>query len=242
MRAYPAVDILDGHVVRLAQGDFARSTTYASAPLDAARAWAEQGAEQLHIVDLDGARRGEPVNIASVREIVAETGLFIQLGGGLRSSEAVDAAAATGVHRMIIGTAAFDGSPMLEHALHHYGPERVTVSVDARSGLVAKQGWLETSTTPTATAVGELVARGVTHFIYTDVERDGTLAGPNLEAVGEVAAVIGGDLLYAGGIGELDDLRALVELGHPRLAGVIIGKALYERRFTLAQAMAALCN
>jgi phosphoribosylformimino-5-aminoimidazole carboxamide ribotide isomerase len=240
MRAYPAVDILDGQVVRLAQGDFERSTTYGAAPAEAAREWGRQGAEWLHVVDLDGARAGAPVNLASVREIVAETGLFVQLGGGLRSREAVDAAAATGVHRLIIGTAALDGSQLLEHALAEHGPERITVSVDARGGLVARDGWLETSTTTTLAAVGELVGRGVKHFIYTDVERDGTLEGPNLDAVGEFADAIDGELLCAGGIGSLEDLRALVELRHPRLAGAIIGKALYEHRFTLAQAIEAL--
>jgi phosphoribosylformimino-5-aminoimidazole carboxamide ribotide isomerase len=240
MLAYPAVDVLDGNVVRLAQGDFERSTTYASAPLEAAQAWAEQGAERLHIVDLDGARRGEPVNLPSVRAIVEQTGLFVQLGGGLRSPEAVDAAAATGVARVIIGTAAFDGSRTLEHALERHGDERIVVSVDAHSGLVAQAGWLEISTMTSVSAVEQLVARGVRHFIYTDVERDGTFEGPDLETVRQVADLVGGDLLYAGGIGSLEHLRALAALAHPRLAGVIIGKALYERHFTLPEAIEAL--
>ena len=240
MLTYPAVDVLDGNVVRLAQGDFERRTTYASAPLEVARGWAEQGAERLHIVDLDGARRGEPVNLRSVRAIVEQTGLFVQLGGGLRSTEAVDAAAATGVARIIIGTAAFDGSQMLEHALARYGDDRIIVSVDAHSGLVAKEGWLEISTMTSVTAVMALLERGVKHFIYTDVERDGTFEGPDLEAVQEIADLITGDLLYAGGIGSLEHLHALVGLGHARLAGVIVGKALYEHHFTLAQAIEAL--
>lgn len=240
MLAYPAVDVLDGNVVRLAQGDFERSTTYASAPIEAALAWAEQGAERLHVVDLDGARRGEPVNLESVRAIVQETGLFVQLGGGLRSSEAVAAAAATGAARIIIGTGAFDGSRMLEHALERYGDERIIVSVDAHRGLVAKEGWFEISTMTSVAAVAALLERGVKHFIYTDVERDGTFEGPNLDAVRQIADLVSGELLYAGGIGALEHLRALVGLDHPRLAGVIIGKALYEQHFTLAQAMEAL--
>ena len=242
MLAYPAVDILDGNVVRLAQGDFERSTTYAIAPHEAAAAWTQQGAERLHIVDLDGARAGEPVNLEGVRRIVTETGLPVQLGGGLRSTEAVDAAAATGVARIIIGTAAFDGSHVLEQSLARHGPDRIIVSVDAHSGLIAKDGWLEISMTPTVTAVQELLARGVKHFIYTDVERDGTFEGPDVATVRKIADAISGDLLYAGGIGSLDHLRALVELRHPQLAGVIIGKALYEHHFTLAQAIEVLCS
>jgi len=239
---YPALDILDGKVVRLAQGDFDRRTIYASAPLEAARAWAERGAERLHIVDLDGARRGDPVNLESVASIVAETGLWVQLGGGLRSLEAVERAAATGVERVIIGTAAFDGSGMLERALERYGSERIAVSVDAHGGLVVKQGWLEISALPSAAAVAELVSRGVRQFIYTDVERDGMLEGPNLEVVAQIANAINGELLYAGGIGSVDHLRALAGLGHPRLAGVIVGKALYEEQFTLSEARSALCT
>jgi phosphoribosylformimino-5-aminoimidazole carboxamide ribotide isomerase len=242
MLAYPAVDVLDGNVVRLSQGDFERSTTYASTPLDAALAWVEQGAERLHVVDLDGARAGEPVNLASVRAIVEQSGVPVQLGGGLRSVAAVDLAASTGVARIIIGTAALDGSHTLEHALERHGADRIVVSVDAHSGLVAKEGWLAISDITTAAAVAALVERGVEHFIYTDVARDGTFEGPDVATVRELADIVSGDLLYAGGIGSLEHLRALVALDHPRLTGVIIGKALYEDHFTLAQAIEALCS
>jgi phosphoribosylformimino-5-aminoimidazole carboxamide ribotide isomerase len=238
---YPALDILDGKVVRLAQGDFDRKTTYASEPLDVARTWAQAGAERLHVVDLDGARKGAPVNLASVAAIAAQTGLWVQLGGGLRSTEAVDAAAAAGARRLIIGTAAFDGSHMLEDALARHGTERIAVSVDAHGGLVATGGWLEISTLPSVAAVRSLVQRGVRSFIYTDVERDGMFEGPDLEIVGQIADAIEGELVYAGGIGSLEHLRALVALGHPRIGGIIVGKALYEEHFTLAEAIAA-CN
>jgi phosphoribosylformimino-5-aminoimidazole carboxamide ribotide isomerase len=237
---YPAVDILDGQVVRLAQGDFERSTTYASEPLDVARKFAAAGARWLHVVDLDGARSGEPVNLDSVRAIVAQTGLSVQLGGGLRSFEAIDEALAAGARRVIIGTAAFNGSHVLEQALERHGSDRVVVSVDALDGLVAQDGWVEISTLASETALAELAARGAAHFIYTDVERDGMLDGPDLEGLTRLADALQGDLLYAGGVGSLEHLRALRALGHTRLAGVIVGKALYEGRFTLPDAQAAL--
>lgn len=241
MILYPALDILDGHVVRLAQGDFARSTTYASAPLEAAKLWAAAGAERLHVVDLDGARAGAPVNLESVRLIVEGTGLELQLGGGLRSPEAIDAAVDAGASRIVIGTAAFDGSDLLDRALKRHG-ERVVVSVDARGGAVATAGWLETSALETVAAVRSLDERGVRNYIYTDVDRDGMLEGPDCEVVVEIAEAVSGELTYAGGIGALEHLRALAGLAHPRLAGVIVGKALYEQRFTVAEAKAALCT
>lgn len=241
MILYPALDILDGRVVRLAQGDFERSTVYASEPLAAAKLWASAGAQRLHIVDLDGARLGEPVNLDHVREIAAETGLAIELGGGLRSLAAIEAALAAGARRVVIGTAAFGDSDLLERALAAHG-ERVAVSVDARGEAVATAGWTETGALGLVEAIDALGQRGVHNFIYTDVDRDGMLAGLDLPAIGAIADAVGGELLYAGGIGELSDLVALAGLAHPRLAGVIVGKALYEERFTLAEANAVLCS
>jgi phosphoribosylformimino-5-aminoimidazole carboxamide ribotide isomerase len=237
---YPALDILDGHVVRLAQGDFARSTTYATEPVAAARLWASAGAERLHVVDLDGARAGDSVNLDSVRAIVEETGLDVQLGGGLRSLAAIDAALAAGASRVVIGTAAFAGPDLLSAALERHGA-RVAVSVDARAGVVTTAGWLETTEVAAVDAVRALAGRGVATIIYTDVERDGMLAGPDPAMVRRIADEVLGELVYAGGIGSLDHLRALAQLDHPMLAGVIVGKALYEERFTLAEANAALC-
>jgi phosphoribosylformimino-5-aminoimidazole carboxamide ribotide isomerase len=241
VRLYPALDILDGRVVRLAQGDFERSTTYAAAPLDAARDWAAQGAERLHIVDLDGARAGGPVNLESVAAIVRETGLEVQLGGGLRTLAALDAAIAAGASRVVIGTAAFDGSDFLERALEAHG-ERVVVSVDSRGGSVATAGWTESIELGPVAAVEALAIRGARDFIYSDIDRDGMLEGPDTQAVVAVAAAVPGELIYAGGIGELAHLGELASLHSGRLAGVIVGKALYEGRFTLAEAGAALCS
>jgi phosphoribosylformimino-5-aminoimidazole carboxamide ribotide isomerase len=238
---YPAIDILDGHAVRLVQGDFDQRTEYAADPLDAAREWAAAGAERLHVVDLDGARAGTPVNLERVERIVAETGLPVQLGGGLRSSAAIAAAFAGGVQRVVLGTAAFTDETLLADALAEHG-DRVVVSVDVRGGVVSTAGWTQTGSLAAVAAVAALVQRGVRSFVYTDVDRDGMLGGLDLGALGRVTDAVEGDLLYSGGIGSLADLRALAELRHPRLAGVIAGKALYERRFTVAEAQAVLCT
>jgi phosphoribosylformimino-5-aminoimidazole carboxamide ribotide isomerase len=242
VKLYPALDILDGHVVRLSQGDFDRSTTYAADPLTAAEQWAKAGAQRLHIVDLDGARAGQPVNLDSVRAIVRETGLEVQVGGGLRSIEAIDAALAAGAGRVIIGTAAFNDPDLLAEALERHG-NKIAVSVDARNGTVATAGWLEETELQAGDAARALATRGVTTIIYTSVDRDGTMEGPDTSDVSEIADAVGDSLLiYAGGIGSLADLRALAQLESPQLAGVVVGKALYEERFTLAEAGAALCS
>jgi phosphoribosylformimino-5-aminoimidazole carboxamide ribotide isomerase len=238
---YPAVDILDGHAVRLAQGDYDQRTTYASDPLEAALSWAAAGAERLHVVDLDGARAGAPVNLEHVRRIASETGLEIELGGGLRAAEAIDAAIAAGASRVVLGTAAFGATDLLERAIAKHG-ERVVVSVDARGGRVATAGWTETTGLETLDAVRALNARGVRNLIYTDVDRDGMLDGLDVSEIARIADAVDGELLCGGGIGQLSDLRVLAALKHPRLAGVIVGKALYEKRFTIAEANAVLCT
>jgi phosphoribosylformimino-5-aminoimidazole carboxamide ribotide isomerase len=237
MILYPAIDILEASAVRLVRGDFERSTRYAADPLEAARTWQRAGAERLHVVDLDGARAGAPVNLEHVRRIAAETGLPVQLGGGLRSLEALAAAAAAGAGRLVLGTAAF--TDLLEPAVAAHG-DRLVVSVDVRGGRVATAGWTETTELRPADAIAELQQRGVRNFVYTDVDRDGMLGGLDLDEIMWVADAVEGELLYSGGIGELSDLEALARLGHPRLVGVIVGKALYENRFTVAEAQEAL--
>jgi phosphoribosylformimino-5-aminoimidazole carboxamide ribotide isomerase len=238
---YPAIDILDARAVRLVQGDFARRTEYAADPLDAARGWAQAGARQLHVVDLDGARSGAPVNLGHVARIVAETGLPVQLGGGIRSAAAIASAFEAGVERVVLGTAAFADDGLLEEALAAHG-ERIVVSVDVRGGMVSTAGWTQTGSLEAVAAVLALVERGVRRFVYTDVDRDGMLGGPDLPGVAAVAGAVEGELLYSGGIGSLADLEALAALRHPRLVGVIAGKALYERRFSVADAETLLCT
>jgi len=239
MILYPAIDILEGRAVRLRKGDFADSTSYFDDPVDAARAWIEAGARFLHVVDLDGARAGEPRSLEHLRRIARETGAPVQYGGGLRSIGAVRDALRAGAERVIVGTAAFRDVDFLDGILEAFGP-RVVVSVDARGGQVATSGWTQTTQMPVEDAVRRLNDRGVRSFVFTDIDRDGMLDGPDLERVGSIAEAVRGRWIYSGGIGSLDHLRSLARLRLVNLAGVIAGKALYEQRFTVAEGQAAL--
>jgi phosphoribosylformimino-5-aminoimidazole carboxamide ribotide isomerase len=236
---YPAIDIRDGKAVRLTHGRFDAETVYHDDPLDAARSWVEAGARFLHVVDLDGAKAGEPASIEHLRRIVAGTGVPVQYGGGLRTVDAVRDVLRAGAERVIVGTAALRDVDFLDDVVSSYGP-RVVVSVDVRGGKIATAGWTQVSDMPAADAIGRLNDRGVASFVYTDADRDGALEGPSLDDVGTIAGAVRGRFLYAGGIGSLDHLRALRGLRQVNLAGVIVGKALYERRFTIAEAQAAL--
>jgi phosphoribosylformimino-5-aminoimidazole carboxamide ribotide isomerase len=242
---YPAIDILAGNAVRLVQGDFDAKTLYDEDPLSAARSWTQAGARFLHVIDLDGARSGEPVNLDQLRRISSELGVPVQYGGGLRSSEGVDAALAAGAARVILGTAAFEDPELLSRALDAHGAERVLVSVDVRGGHVSTAGWTETSEIPAREAFASLRERGVREFVYTNIDHDGMLDGANREEVIAAAQAVGdGSVIISGGIGALADLEGLsalrAEMGLESLAGVIVGKALYEGRFTIAQAQEAL--
>jgi phosphoribosylformimino-5-aminoimidazole carboxamide ribotide isomerase len=234
----PAVDISDGKAVRLVRGDFDAATVYDDDPLAAARGWVDAGARQLHVVDLDGARSGQPVNLGHL-ERIAGLGVPVQYGGGLRSLPAVRDALRAGAQRVILGTAAFVDVDFLDEVLRAYG-SRVLVSVDVRGGNVSTSGWTETTQMPARAVIERLQDRGVRQFVYTNIDRDGMLEGPDLDEVASVAAVVRGRFLYSGGIGSADDLRALARLRRVNLAGVITGKALYERRFTVPEALAAL--
>jgi phosphoribosylformimino-5-aminoimidazole carboxamide ribotide isomerase len=235
----PAIDIRDGRAVRLARGDFGAETVYDVDPLDAARRWVAEGAKWLHVVDLDGARNGEPANLDHVRRITSEFDVPVQAGGGLRSAEAVDAAIAAGATRIVLGTAAYADVDLLDEVLARYG-ERVVVSVDARDGRLATSGWAEQSEIPAESVIERLSDRGVRRFVYSSIERDGMLGGPDLDAARRIADVVRGTFVYSGGVSSLQDLRALASLRQVNLAGVIVGKALYERRFGVDEAIAAL--
>jgi phosphoribosylformimino-5-aminoimidazole carboxamide ribotide isomerase len=243
MDLYPAIDIFGGRAVRLEQGDFERRREYADDPLDAARAWVQAGARFLHVVDLDGAREGGPVNLGHLRRISSELGdrvELIQFGGGLRSAEDAAIALAAGANRIVIGTAAFTNPALLDRLLADHS-DRVAVGVDVRAGRVAVRGWRESTELAPAAAIATLVETGVQTIVYTSVDRDGTLAGIDAEEVGAaVAAASGRRVIYSGGIGSLEDLRTLVGLALPTLEGAIAGKALYEGRFTIAEALAEL--
>jgi phosphoribosylformimino-5-aminoimidazole carboxamide ribotide isomerase len=235
----PAVDILDGKAVRLTRGEFDQSTVYDADPLDAARRWVAEGARGLHVVDLDGARQGGPVNIEHVRRITAEVPVPVQVGGGLRTIRAVRDAVDAGAARVVIGTAAYQDIDFLDEAIAEFD-DRVVVSIDAREGRLAGVGWTEQTDIPIEAVIGQLGARGVRRFVFSSIERDGMLAGPDLEGARRVAEAVRGTYAYSGGVGSLDDLRALVELRQVNLSGVIVGKALYERQFTVADGQAVL--
>jgi phosphoribosylformimino-5-aminoimidazole carboxamide ribotide isomerase len=245
VKLYPAIDILEGSAVRLLKGDFDARTVYDPDPLSAALGWVGAGAERLHLVDLDGAKAGHPVNLEHLRRIVSESGVPVQYGGGLRSAAAVSQALDAGAVRVIIGTAAITDPDMLDRVLFENDSERIAISIDVRDGLVATHGWLQTSETQARDAFAALRERGVRNFVFTNIDHDGMLDGANRDEVIWAAQEAGeGSLIFSGGIGTAEDLKKLAELkdqeGLERLAGVIVGKALYERRFTIAEAQAAL--
>jgi phosphoribosylformimino-5-aminoimidazole carboxamide ribotide isomerase len=245
MRLYPAIDILEGSAVRLVKGDFDVKKVYDEDPLSAARAWVAAGAEYLHVVDLDGARRGEPVNLEQLRRLAEGSGVPVQYGGGLRSAGAVADALRAGAARVILGTVAFTDPSVLREALDAHGPARVLVAVDLRSGHVATHGWVRSTDTPAREAFAELQEQGVRNFVFTNIDHDGMLDGANREEVAQVARAAGeGSVIFSGGIGMREDLHALAglrrELELRALSGVIVGTALYERRFTVAEAKEAL--
>jgi phosphoribosylformimino-5-aminoimidazole carboxamide ribotide isomerase len=242
MTLYPAIDILEGSAVRLVKGDFEAKKVYDEDPLAAARGWTEAGAQYLHVVDLDGAKTGAPVNLEQLRRIAGELGVPVQYGGGLRSAQAVSDALAAGAARVILGTAAFTQAGLLERVLGEHGKERVLVSVDVRGGHVTTAGWTETTEIATEAVIESLAERGATDLVFTNVDRDGMLEGPDLEEVRRVLQAARGGVIYSGGIGGLADLEGLAALGEQSLEGVIVGKALYERRFTVAEAQAALAG
>ncbi len=245
MRLYPAIDILGGNAVRLVKGDFDAKKVYDEDPLSAARSWVEDGAEYLHVVDLDGAKRGEPVNLEQLRRLASESGVPVQYGGGLRTARAAAGALAAGAARVILGTVAFTDPDALSEMLDAHGHERILVGIDVRGGYVATHGWLERTDTLARDAFAELRRRGVRHFVFTNIDHDGMLDGANREEVVSVAQAVGeGSVIFSGGIGKLSDLQALAELRKElsleALTGVIVGTALYEKRFTVAEAKAAL--
>lgn len=235
MIVYPAIDLRAGRCVRLVEGDFARETLYDADPADAARRWAEAGAAWLHVVDLDGAVVGEPVNLEAIRRIRHAVSIPIQLGGGLRLAEHLAAAFDLGIDRAILGTVALADPVLVAEAVESYG-DRIAVALDARDGRLAAQGWLE-QTDALATEVAlRLRASGVASFVATDIARDGTLAGPNLSSLGELVGLLGHGVIASGGVGSLADVRAVAGVG---VDGVIVGRALYDGRVDLAAAITA---
>lgn len=233
MIVYPAIDIRAGRCVRLVEGDFSRETQFDADPVDAAKRWAGNGAAWIHVVDLDAALAGEPANFAAIERIVNSVDVPVQLGGGMRRNEHVATALDIGVARVVVGTKAID-SPDFVAELSSRWPGRIAVGLDARDGLLAAAGWLE-QTDVAATAVARsAIAAGIGSLVYTDIRRDGTLAGPNLDALAEMIAIAGSAVIASGGVGDLRDVERVRDLG---AGGVIIGRALYDGRVDLVEAI-----
>lgn len=226
MIVIPAIDLRAGRCVRLVQGDFDRERLYDDDPVRVARAWQQRGAPWLHVVDLDGAKEGYPAQLELVARIIAAVpGLPVQLGGGLRTIEHLEAAFAAGVARVVLGTAAVESPELVGQALERYGGDRVVLGVDARRGRVAVRGWLEVTDVPASAVIRAARERGVRRVIYTDIERDGTLSAPNFDGVAAVAQ-LGIAVIASGGVASREHLERLA-----RIAGVeaaIVGRALYD--------------
>lgn len=234
MKIFPAIDLRDGKVVRLTQGDYSRMKVYGDDPLATAHQFKAAGASYLHVVDLDGAIDGAPRNFDVLQTLARESGLFIQTGGGIRDDDRVQAVLDLGVGRVILGTAALRDPVFLARMVDMHG-EKIAVGVDAKDGKVAVGGWLEVSSTDGLEFCASLRDMGVKTVIYTDIERDGQLAGTNLDVYRALASLEGLDIVASGGITDESELQTLRGMG---TYGAILGKALYERRIDLARAIA----
>jgi len=235
---YPAIDIRGGKAVRLLRGDYERETAYDADPADAARRWIDEGAEFLHVVDLDGARAGQPENLGAIERIAA-LGCPIQVGGGLRDADAVTEILDAGAERAVIGTAAIRDPDFLDAMLVQHG-KRIVVSVDARDGRVALEGWTEAGEQTVVDAVAALSDRGVSRFLCTAIEVDGTMEGPAIDQLEQIASATTAQVIASGGVGNLSHLEAIARIEASNVEGAIVGRALYERRFTVAEAISAL--
>jgi len=233
---YPAIDIYEGRVVRMTRGDFKTAEVVAASPLEAAKRAVNEGAEWIHIVDLDGSLTGTPRNLDAIRQIANRFTVKIQAGGGIRDFDTAEAFAEAGVSRIVVGTAAIEDPELIGRLVDRHA-DGMAVSVDARSGMVTTAGWTETTDVRAVDLMHRLAVAGVPVVIYTNVSVDGTLQGVDLDSLQAVARAFGGDVIYSGGIGSLDDIRALARLRHRGIRGVIVGRALYSGKFTLTDAL-----
>lgn len=236
MLILPAIDIKDGRCVRLLQGDYGRETVFGDDPAAMAARWQEQGATFLHLVDLDGAATGEPRSLAAVEAILARVTIPVELGGGIRTLETIDVVLGVGVQRVILGTAIVGDRALLDRACERWG-DRIVVGIDARNGVVATHGWLRSSGLRAIELAKQVADAGARRIIYTDVTRDGTLSSPNYAAIRELIDGCGLPVIAAGGVGSIEHLRRLDEIG---AEGAIIGMALYTGAVSLAEAIVAV--
>ena len=233
MLILPAIDLRGGQCVRLRQGDYSQETVFGSDAAAVARDWVLQGACALHIVDLDGAREGHPVNVAQIQEIVRAVDVPCQLGGGLRSREHIEQVLSWGIQKVILGTRALKDTAWFESIVKDF-PGKIILGLDARGGMVATNGWMEVDQTPALDVARRCAALPLAALVYTDISRDGMLEGANIEVMGELASLIEVPLIASGGVTNLEDVRKLARLG---LAGCIIGRALYEGVIDLRSAI-----
>ena len=236
MLIVPAIDIRGGKCVRLFQGDYNQETIYNDSPADQAKKFQEDGAALIHLVDLDGAKAGKPVNLDVVREICAAVSIPCELGGGIRTVEDAKAAFEAGVYRVILGTTACENPHLVSDFISTFGADRVVMGIDAKGGRVAVKGWLETCKFDVFELIAKLEEMGVTRFIYTDISTDGALSGPNLDSVAAVCSRVPRcGVIASGGISGAEDIKNLRALGKENLEGVIVGKALYAGRTTFRE-------
>ncbi len=238
MILYPAIDLKDGQCVRLKLGDMEQSTVFNDDPAAQARDFVDAGCEWLHLVDLNGAFEGKPVNATPVEAILAAVNIPVQLGGGIRDMTTIGAWLERGIRRVILGTAAVKNPDLVREACREW-PGHVAVGIDAKGGKVAVEGWAEVSDLSAETLAAQFADTGVTAIIHTDVDRDGVFAGPNIETTSALASATSIPVIASGGVSSLDDLLALRDAGN--IAGAISGRALYDGRINLGQAMKALC-
>ena len=234
MQLYPAIDMKNGQCVRLRQGAFKDITIYSDAPEKVAAHWQEKGASFLHLVDLDGALAGYSVNEEVIRRIADTVSIPIEIGGGIRSKEAVERMLDLGVRRVIIGTKAAEHPEFLMDMVRTFGEEAIVAGVDAKDGMVAVEGWEKVSSLTASDLCLTMKEYGIRHIVYTDISRDGMLSGPNVEATRKLTEETGLDIIASGGVSCMEDLKCLHEAG---IRGAIIGKALYENRIDLAEAV-----
>ena len=237
MKIYPAIDIRGGKCVRLFKGDFAQETVFSDSPAAMAKQWAAQGAEYLHLVDLDGARAGRPENLATVKDILAAVTIPVELGGGIRTMENIDEVLKLGVRRVILGSVAVRDPELVREACAKYG-DRIVVGIDAKDGIVAVDGWGVSGDVDVITLAKKMKDAGVRTIIYTDISRDGTLSGVNVEATAKLARESGVDVVASGGVKDLADIRALLPYERDGIEGVIVGKSIYTGSLDLRKAIA----
>ncbi|MCM3043555.1 1-(5-phosphoribosyl)-5-[(5-phosphoribosylamino)methylideneamino]imidazole-4-carboxamide isomerase [Bacillus altitudinis] len=236
---YPAIDMRNGKCVRLVQGDYDQETIYGDSPLDMARRFANEGAKWIHLVDLDGAKAGKRVNHEHVLAIASSLDVNVQIGGGIRTEEDVAFYLNNGVSRVILGSSAVSNPVFVKKMLAQYG-EKIAIGIDARNGFVSTEGWLETSEVKADELGKELAKEGAEVFIFTDIQMDGMLSGPNVESTVRLAEATGKQVIASGGVSAVGDLQKLSAQKQTGVSGAIIGKALYTKQFTLAEAFEGL--